>query len=55
MTDLRNLSKLEDCIVNLPVCDCTRPGKEPIVSLFSYLILSHYNQVSATDEFHFHA
>ncbi|PLW14989.1 hypothetical protein PCASD_18285 [Puccinia coronata f. sp. avenae] len=25
MTDLRNLSKLEDCIVNLPVCDCTRP------------------------------
>ncbi|OAV97735.1 hypothetical protein PTTG_11792 [Puccinia triticina 1-1 BBBD Race 1] len=25
MTDIRNLHELEDCIVNLPVCDCTRP------------------------------
>ncbi|KAA1121115.1 hypothetical protein PGTUg99_015008 [Puccinia graminis f. sp. tritici] len=25
MTDVHNLRKLEDCIVNLPVCDCTRP------------------------------
>ncbi|KAH9459464.1 hypothetical protein Pst134EA_019617 [Puccinia striiformis f. sp. tritici] len=24
-TDVHNLHKLEDCIVNLPVCDCTRP------------------------------
>ncbi|KNZ58326.1 hypothetical protein VP01_1951g2 [Puccinia sorghi] len=36
MTDIRNWRRLEDCIVNLPVCDCTRPDmKEALQKGFS--------------------